>query len=129
KANIDAGKLKLLATGSRERLKDYPRVATIAATLPGVYADTWMAVAAPPGTPKEIAKKVSEAIRQGFQESELRSRILALEGDPLASTPQEMRELIHQSLKPGARWSRRPRSSWNDSQAILAGDDGVARRL
>jgi len=99
KANIDAGKLKLLATGSRERLKDYPRVATIAATLPGVYADTWMAVAAPPGTPKEIAKKVSEAIRQGFQESELRAHILALEAHPLASTPQEMRELIHQSLE------------------------------
>ena len=99
KANIDAGKLKLLATGSRERLKDYPRVATIAATLPGVYADTWMAVAAPPGTPKEIVKKVSDAIRQGFQQSELRARILALEADPLASTPQEMRELIHQSLE------------------------------
>src|SRR5499427_23742 len=99
KANIDAGKLKLLATGSRERLKDYPRVATIAETLPGVYADTWMAVGAPPGTPKEIAKKVSDAIRQGFQQSELRARILALEADPLASTPQEMRELIHQSLE------------------------------
>jgi tripartite-type tricarboxylate transporter receptor subunit TctC len=56
-------------------------------------------VAAPPGTPKEIAKKVSEAIRQGFQERELRARILALEADPLASTPEEMRELIHQSLE------------------------------
>jgi tripartite-type tricarboxylate transporter receptor subunit TctC len=99
KANIDAGKLKLLATGSRERLKDYPRVPTIAETLPGVYADTWMAVAAPPGTPKEIAEKVSQAIRQGFQQRELRARILALEADPLASTPQEMRELIRQSLE------------------------------
>jgi hypothetical protein len=55
KSNIDAGKLKLLATGSRERLKDYPRVATVAEILPGVFADTWMAVAAPPGTPTEIA--------------------------------------------------------------------------
>ena len=99
KANIDAGKLKLLATGSRERLKDYPRIATIAETLPGVYADTWMAVAAPPGTPAEITKKISGAIRQGFQQSELRARILALEADPLASTPQEMRELIRQSLE------------------------------
>ena len=49
KQNIDAGKLKLLATGSRERIKNYPKVATIAETLPGVFADTWMAVAAPPG--------------------------------------------------------------------------------
>ena len=30
KSNIDAGKLKLIATGSLERLKEYPRVPTIA---------------------------------------------------------------------------------------------------
>src|SRR6195256_4410396 len=78
KANIDAGKLKFLATGARTRPKDYPNVATIAETLPGVYADTWMGVAAPPGTPKEIAKKVSDAIGQGFREADLKARILAL---------------------------------------------------
>jgi tripartite-type tricarboxylate transporter receptor subunit TctC len=99
KSNIDAGKLKLLATGSRERLKDYPRVATIVETLPGVYADTWMAVAAPPGTPKEITGKIHQAIAQGFRDPELRARIRALEADPLASTPDQMRELIHQSLE------------------------------
>ena len=99
KSNIDAGKLKLLATGSRERLKDYPRVATVAETLPGVFADTWMAVAAPPGTPGEITKKVSQAIGQGFREPQLRARIRALEADPLASTPDEMRGLIRQSVE------------------------------
>jgi tripartite-type tricarboxylate transporter receptor subunit TctC len=99
KSNIDAGKLKLLATGSRERLKDYPRVATIAETLPGVYADTWMAVAAPPGTPKEIIGKIYQAIAQGFRDPELRARIRALEADPLASAPDQMRELIGQSLE------------------------------
>jgi tripartite-type tricarboxylate transporter receptor subunit TctC len=99
KSNIDAGKLKLLATGSRERLKDYPRVATVAETLPGVYADTWMAVAAPPGTPKEVSTKVSRAIAHGFQDGELRSRIRTLEAEPLASTPGEMRDLIRQSLE------------------------------
>jgi tripartite-type tricarboxylate transporter receptor subunit TctC len=99
KSNIDDGKLKLIATGSRERLKEYPRVATIAETLPGVFADTWMAVAAPPGTPAEITRKVSQAIGQGFREPELRARIRALEADPLASTPDEMRGLIRQSLE------------------------------
>jgi tripartite-type tricarboxylate transporter receptor subunit TctC len=98
KQNIDAGKLKLIATGSRERLKDYPNVATIAETLPGVFADTWMAVSAPPGTPKDITKKISDAIGQGFRQPEMRARILALEADPLASTPQQMRDLIQQSL-------------------------------
>jgi len=99
KQNIDAGKLKLLATGSRERLKDYPKVATIAETLPGVYADTWMAVAAPAGTPKDVTKKISEAIGQGFQQADLKARILALEAEPLGSSPEQMRDMIRQSLE------------------------------
>lgn len=99
KQNIDAGKLKLLATGSRERIANYPKVATIAETLPGVYADTWMAVAAPPGTPKEVAQRLSDAIGQGFKADDLRKRILALEADPLGSTPDEMRKLIQASTQ------------------------------
>jgi tripartite-type tricarboxylate transporter receptor subunit TctC len=99
KQSIDSGRLKLIATGSRERLKDYPDVATIADTLPGVFADTWMAVSAPPGTPEEIARKVSDAISQGLREPEMRTRILALEADPVAGTPAQMREAIEQSLK------------------------------
>jgi tripartite-type tricarboxylate transporter receptor subunit TctC len=99
KQNIDAGKLKFLATGSRGRLKDYPNVATLAETLPGVYADTWMGVAAPPGTPKEIVKKISDAIGQAFQMPDLRARILALEAEPLGSTPEQMRDIIKASTE------------------------------
>jgi tripartite-type tricarboxylate transporter receptor subunit TctC len=99
KQNIDAGKLKILATGGRERLKDYPNVATLAETLPGVYADTWLGVAAPPGTPKEIVKKISDAIGQAFQSPDLRARILALEAEPLGSTPEQMRDIIKASTE------------------------------
>ncbi len=98
KPNIDAGKLKFLATGARERTKGYPNVATIAETLPGVYADTWMAVSAPPGTPKEITKKISDAIHEGIQSADMRARILALEAEPLGNSPDEMRAMIQQSL-------------------------------
>jgi tripartite-type tricarboxylate transporter receptor subunit TctC len=98
KQHIDAGKMKLLAVGSAARLKDYPNVATIAETLPGVYADTWVAVAAPPGTPKEITRKVSDAIAKGFQDPALRKRILALDAEPLATTPEQMRAMIKRSL-------------------------------
>ena len=99
KQNIDAGKLKILATGGRERLKDYPNVATLAEMLPGVYAGTWMGVAAPPGTPKEIVKKISDAIGQAFQSPDLRARILALEAEPLGSTPEQMRDIIKASTE------------------------------
>ena len=98
KQNVDTGKLKLLATAGHEHLENYPKVPTIAETLPGVYADTWMGIAAPPGTPKDITDKISAAIAQGFHEPEIQARILSLEAQPFGSTPEEMRDLIRKSL-------------------------------
>ncbi|HEY7246437.1 MAG TPA: tripartite tricarboxylate transporter substrate binding protein [Xanthobacteraceae bacterium] len=99
KANVDSGRLKLLATAGRERLKAYPLVATLAETLPGVYADTWMGVAAPPGTPKELVRTISDAIGEAFATPDLRQRVLALEAKPLGSTPEQMREMIRSSTQ------------------------------
>ena len=99
KQHVDAGRLKLLAVGSRERLKDYPSVPTFAETFPGVSADTWMAIVAPPGTPAGITHKVSEAIGRAFQAAELRARVEALLAEPLGSTPGEMRRLIEVSTQ------------------------------
>ena len=65
--------------------------------MPGVTSITWMAVAAPPGTPKDITKKISDAIGQGFRQPDLQARILKLEANPLGSTPEQMRELTKQS--------------------------------
>jgi tripartite-type tricarboxylate transporter receptor subunit TctC len=99
KQSIDAGRLKILATGGDARLKDYPDVATLAETLPGVHADTWMGVAAPPGTPKETTTAISDAIGRAFAQSDVRARILALEATPLGTSPDKMREMITRSTE------------------------------
>lgn len=98
KQHIDNGKMKLLAVASAERLKDYPNVATVSETLPGVTSVTWMGVAAPPRTPKDITQKISDAIRAGFQDPELRNRILRLEATPRGTNPDEMAHLTKESL-------------------------------
>jgi len=98
KGNIDAGKLKLIAVADRQRLKDYPNVQTVAETLPGVFSTTWMAVSAPPGTPKAITQKISAAIGKGFKEADMQARIRRLEANPLGSTPDEMRKMIKESF-------------------------------
>lgn len=98
KGNIDAGKMKFIAVASESRLKDYPKVPTVAETLPGVTSITWMAVSAPPGTPKAITQKISDAIGQGFKQPDMQARILKLEANPLGSTPEQMRDMIQQSL-------------------------------
>jgi tripartite-type tricarboxylate transporter receptor subunit TctC len=101
-AHVRAGRLKLLAVGSRERLKALPDVPTMAEVMPGFYSDTWMAVAAPPGTPKEITAKLSAAIAQAIRMPDVTRKILDLEAEPLGSTPEGMRELIRQSEQ---RWA------------------------
>jgi tripartite-type tricarboxylate transporter receptor subunit TctC len=98
KQNIDAGKLKMLATG-RERLKDYPAVATLAETLPGVYADTWMGIAASAGNLERADEKNCGRDRAGIRDARSAGRITALEANPLGSTPDAMRELIKESMR------------------------------
>ena len=91
--------MKFIAVASAQRLKDYPNVPTVAETLPGVTSITWMAVSAPPGTSKDIARKISDAIGQGFRQPDMQARILKLEANPLGGTPEQMREMIQQSLE------------------------------
>jgi tripartite-type tricarboxylate transporter receptor subunit TctC len=97
KGNIDAGKLKFIAVAAEQRLKDYPNVPTMTETMPGVTSITWMAVSAPPGTPKAITQKISDAIAQGFQQPDMQERIRKLEAAPLGSTPERMRAMIKES--------------------------------
>jgi tripartite-type tricarboxylate transporter receptor subunit TctC len=99
--HIEAGKMKLIGVASGERLKAFPNVPTVAETLPGFEADTWMAIAAPPGTPKEITHRLSDAIGQAYRTTDLSARTAALDVEPLGTTPEKMAELIRQST---ARW-------------------------
>lgn len=101
KQHIDGGKLKLVAVAGTERLKAYPNVPTVAQTLANYEADTWMCVAAPPGTPKDVAKKLSDAIRIAFQKPEIKGKIEALNVDPRGTTPEETAALIQKSAD---RW-------------------------
>ena len=98
KGNIDTGRLKLIAVADHQRLKEYPNVQTVADTLPGVTSITWMAVSAPPGTPKDITQKISDAIAKGFKQPDMQARILKLEANPLGTTPERMRQMIQESL-------------------------------
>jgi tripartite-type tricarboxylate transporter receptor subunit TctC len=95
--HVQSGALKLIAVGGKERLKAYPNVATIAETLPGLYSETWMAIAAPAGTPKQITHKLSEMIAKALQSPDLRGRISELQAEPLGSTPEQMATMIKES--------------------------------
>ncbi len=66
---ISGGQLKLLAVGSAKHLPNRPDIPTIAETLPAIpRALGFFALMGPPGTPEQIAKKISDDLRAVLSE-------------------------------------------------------------
>ena len=76
--NIEAGKLKLLGIGSRQRLPQYPNTPTlIESGLPGYEAGSWYGLAAPKGTPAPIVDRLSAETQTIFADPAFRDKFLA----------------------------------------------------
>ncbi len=95
---VEAGKLKLLAVASSQRLPALPNVPTIAETLPGFEAVAWYGIVAPPSTPKNIVDKinadVNEALRQPQVQDQLKKLSAGIIGGPVDKTSAYLREEI-----------------------------------
>src|SRR5207247_370340 len=80
--HVKASKLKLLGVGGEKRVAAFPDVPAIAERLPGFHSETWMAYVAPPGSPADIANKLSAGIARHVQEPDFRRLPTALQADP-----------------------------------------------
>jgi tripartite-type tricarboxylate transporter receptor subunit TctC len=65
---VKAGKLKLLAVSSPERLDPLPQVPAISETLPGFSFETWLALSAPRGTSAAIVQKLAGEIERALKD-------------------------------------------------------------
>jgi tripartite-type tricarboxylate transporter receptor subunit TctC len=54
-----AGKLKVIAAGTKERIPARPDLPTMGETVPGYFIDVWFGLAAPAGTPSPILDKIN----------------------------------------------------------------------
>jgi tripartite-type tricarboxylate transporter receptor subunit TctC len=98
---VKAGKLKLIAVASPQRMTSLPDVPAIAETLPGFESVTWYAAAAPPRTPAAIVDKVNADINQALHDSEVRKRLAELSAEPVGGTPEETGNYLKQEAE---RW-------------------------
>ncbi len=100
---VKAGKLKLLAVASPERVKSLPDVPTVAEALPGFESVTWYALAAPPKTPAAIVESVNAAVNEALRDPTVVKRFADLSADPAGGTPQETAAYFHDEVE---RWKR-----------------------
>jgi tripartite-type tricarboxylate transporter receptor subunit TctC len=73
-----AGLLKVLAIGSKERLKEFPDTPTMAeAGLQGFETGSWYGMVAPKGTPPDIIAKINTDTIAAFNNAAFQQKILA----------------------------------------------------
>jgi tripartite-type tricarboxylate transporter receptor subunit TctC len=75
---VESGKLRLLAIGGRERLKDYPQVPTWLDLGYGVFAEAPGAYAAPAGLPGNIRDKLEQAFKAAMGDPKFKATMKSL---------------------------------------------------
>ena len=86
--------LRPLAVTSNRRWPTMPELPTAAEIIPGFVATGWFALAAPPGTPPAIARKISDDLRMVLARPEIEQRLLELGGYAHPMTPEESSSFI-----------------------------------
>ncbi len=88
--NIKAGTLKAIAVAAPQRLAALPDVPTAAESgLPGLDIVQYYGLAAPAGTPRPIIERLNKELRKIVTSEDIKNRIIADGGGPVASTPEE----------------------------------------
>lgn len=72
------GRVNVLAVTGKTRMATAPNVPTIAeAGYPNVGTESWIAIMAPAGTPRDVVEKISNALSAGFSSEAARAKVAA----------------------------------------------------
>ncbi len=96
---VRSGQLRLIGVTTEKRLPQFPDVPTVAESgLPGFFFDSWFAILAPAGTPKDIVAKLNAEVVKALNDPATRKRLdeqgLVVRG----SSPEELRVLTKDQL-------------------------------
>jgi tripartite-type tricarboxylate transporter receptor subunit TctC len=97
-----AGKVRIVAVTSRERLPAMPDVPTFAELgYPDLVLYAWFAMLAPTGTPDHVIRRLAQAVAAGSSDPEYRRFVEGTEQQVANGTPEELASLIESDT---ARW-------------------------
>jgi tripartite-type tricarboxylate transporter receptor subunit TctC len=107
--NIKSGRLKALATLSRERSAALPNIPTLDESgFPGYDMVSWQCVAAPAATPKPIVDRLYTEIAAVLRTANVRDKMATLGARVVANTPEEFGRYLRDE---SAKWSKAVRDA------------------
>jgi tripartite-type tricarboxylate transporter receptor subunit TctC len=99
------GALKVLAIGSKERLKEFPGTPTLAESgLQDFEAGSWYGLVAPKGTPPEIIAKINADTVAAFSDAAFQQKVLAPSFTySIVSSPTNFADMMRRE---SAKWKK-----------------------
>ena len=101
--HVRAGKIRAIATTTKERLPLLPDVPPVADTVPGYEAISFYGVGVPRGTPTEIVDRLNREINLALADPEIERFFLALGTLLAAGSPADFGRLMDTE---GAKWAK-----------------------
>lgn len=101
--HVQAGRLKLLATGAAKRTAAIKDVPTVGETLPGYELSTWYGVFAPKRTPAAVVKRLHSELVKILTSAEIAQLFAAQGVEPAHSTPAELEAYMRSESQ---RWAK-----------------------
>jgi len=103
-ALVRGGQLRLIGVCTPKRLPTFPDVPTIDESgLPGFFFNSWFAILAPAGTPKEIIARLNSEVIKALSDAEVRHKLEDLGFAVRGSSPQELGTMTRDQLAKYAR--------------------------
>jgi tripartite-type tricarboxylate transporter receptor subunit TctC len=94
---LKSGRVRVLATTTRERLPELPDVPTVAEALglKDFEASSWTALYAPAGTPVEIVRRLSAEVDTALKKPAIAQRMKDLGAIPVGGPPERLARFQH----------------------------------
>ena len=103
-ALVRGGQLRLIGVSTQKRLSQFPEVPTISESgLPGFAFNSWFAILAPAGTPKNIIARLNAEVLKALADADVRHKLEDLGFAVRGSSPEELGATTRDQLAKYAR--------------------------
>lgn len=101
---VRGGQVRLIGVSTAQRLPQFPDVPTVSESgLPGFLFNSWFAIMAPAGTPKDIIARLNAEVLKAVADADVRRKLDELGFVVRGSSPEELGHLTREQLAKYAR--------------------------
>ena len=101
--NVRAGQLRAVGVTGPKRAPALPDVPTLAEGLPGFEVETWFALVAPAGAPRDVRERLNAEIKRALALADVKQRYADLGMTADDSTPESVDAYIKSEI---AKWTK-----------------------